>query len=175
MLDTLESWDGHLAAHGAQLISARVDLVNQLAPEVEKAYQLLAPASRPAAIKYRSSVGTVEAEAAAGTVDPAVYETAAARGVAGTRGPPNSSAESCLVGPHRDDLDLRLGEQPAEGIRQPWRILVDGTGFEVGGLRTAARRRVGSGATARRRVRRTRQCPPAGAGQGRRLRRSRSW
>ncbi len=47
MLDTLESWDVHLASHGAQLISARVDLVNQLAPEVEKAYQLLAPASRP--------------------------------------------------------------------------------------------------------------------------------
>ena len=114
MLDTLESWDGHLAAHGAQLISARVDLVNQLAPEVEKAYQLLAPASRPAAIKYRSSVETVEAEAAAGTVDPAVYETALLEELRNKR-----SAELergvCLVGPHRDDLDLRLGEQPAKG------------------------------------------------------------
>ena len=42
VLDTLDVWDGHLAAHGAQLIAARVDLVNQLSPEVEKAYQLLA-------------------------------------------------------------------------------------------------------------------------------------
>lgn len=32
VLDTLDVWDGHLAAHGAQLIAARVDLVNQLAP-----------------------------------------------------------------------------------------------------------------------------------------------
>lgn len=115
MLDTLESWDGHLASHGAQLISARVDLVNQLAPEVEKAYQLLAPASRPAAIRYRSSVETVEAEAGAGTVDPAVYETALLEELSRKR-----SAELergvCLVGPHRDDLELRLGEQPAKGF-----------------------------------------------------------
>ena len=54
--DTLDVWDGHLAAHGAQLIAARVELVNQLHPEVEKAYQLLAPASRPVSIRYRSNV-----------------------------------------------------------------------------------------------------------------------
>ena len=66
VLDTLDVWDGHLAAHGAQLIAARVELVNQLAPEVEKAYQLLAPSSGPAAIQYRSGVDAVESEAAAG-------------------------------------------------------------------------------------------------------------
>ena len=66
VLDTLDVWDGHLAAHGAQLIAARVELINQLAPEVEKAYQLLAPTSRPAAIQYRSGVEVVETEAAAG-------------------------------------------------------------------------------------------------------------
>ena len=33
-LQTLDVWDGHLAAHGAQLIAARIDLVNELAPEV---------------------------------------------------------------------------------------------------------------------------------------------
>ena len=42
-LDTLDVWDGHLAAHGAQLMAARIELVSELAPEVEKAYQLLAP------------------------------------------------------------------------------------------------------------------------------------
>ena len=67
VLDTLDVWDGHLAAHGAQLIAARVELVNQLAPEVEKAYQLLAPSSRPASIQYRSGVDVVETEAAAET------------------------------------------------------------------------------------------------------------
>ena len=59
VLDTLDVWDGQLAAHGAELMAARIELVNLLAPEVEKAYQLLAPASRPAAISYRSSVEVV--------------------------------------------------------------------------------------------------------------------
>jgi DNA replication and repair protein RecF len=114
-LDTLDVWDGHLATYGAQLIAARVALVTQLAPEVEKAYQLLAPASRPAAVRYRSSVEMVEAEAAAGNVDIEMYEAAILTGLASRR-----SAELergvCLVGPHRDDLELRLGDQPAKGF-----------------------------------------------------------
>ena len=115
VLDTLEIWDGHLAAHGAQLISARVDLVNQLGPEVEKAYQLLAPASRPAAIRYRSGIEVVETEAGHGTVDPAVFETALLEECARKR---TAELERgvCLVGPHRDDLELRLGDQPAKGF-----------------------------------------------------------
>ena len=55
-LDTLDVWDGHLAAHGAELMAARMTLVNELAPEVQKSYQLLAPASRPASIAYHASV-----------------------------------------------------------------------------------------------------------------------
>ena len=76
VLETLDVWDGHLAAHGAQLIAARVELVNQLAPEVEKAYQLLAPASRPASIRYRSGVEVIENEAAAGTGNAELFEAA---------------------------------------------------------------------------------------------------
>ncbi|MEH3137714.1 MAG: DNA replication/repair protein RecF [Mycolicibacterium neoaurum] len=115
VLDTLDIWDGHLASHGAQLISARVDLVNQLGPEVEKAYQLLAPASRPAAINYRSSVDGVETEAGNGTVDPSVYEAALLEECGRKRGA-ELERGVCLVGPHRDDLELRLGDQPAKGF-----------------------------------------------------------
>ena len=115
VLDTLEIWDGHLASHGAQLISARVDLVNQLGPEVEKAYQLLAPASRPAAIGYRSSIDGVEIEAGNGTVDPSVYEAALLEECGRKRGA-ELERGVCLVGPHRDDLELRLGDQPAKGF-----------------------------------------------------------
>jgi DNA replication and repair protein RecF len=63
LLDSLDVWDGHLAAHGARLTAARVELVNLLSPEVEKAHQLLAPASRPAAIRYRSSVEAIDTAA----------------------------------------------------------------------------------------------------------------
>ncbi len=112
VLDTLDVWDGHLAAHGAQLIAARVELVNQLAPEVEKAYQLLAPSSRPAAIRYRSSVGLVDGEAAC---DAESYEAALLDALAQRR---DAELERgvCLVGPHRDDLELRLGDQATKGF-----------------------------------------------------------
>jgi DNA replication and repair protein RecF len=115
VLDTLDVWDGHLAEHGAQLIAARVELVNQLAPEVEKAYQLLAPASRPANIRYRSGVEVVENEAAAGTDGADVFEAALLDALARRR---DAEFERgvCLVGPHRDDLELRLGEQVAKGF-----------------------------------------------------------
>jgi DNA replication and repair protein RecF len=114
-LETLDVWDGHLASHGAQLIAARVDLVNELAPEVEKAYQLLAPTSRPASILYRSSVEVVESEAAAGISDVEVFEAALLDALSRRR---EAELERgvCLVGPHRDDLELRLGEQVAKGF-----------------------------------------------------------
>ena len=115
VLETLDVWDGHLAAHGAQLIAARVELTNQLAPEVEKAYQLLAPASRPAAIRYRSSVEVVENEAAAGNHSAELFEAALLDALARRR---DAELERgvCLVGPHRDDLELRLGDQVAKGF-----------------------------------------------------------
>ncbi len=111
VLDTLEVWDGHLAAHGAELMAARIALTNLLAPEVEKAYQLLAPASRPAAISYRSSV----LDGADGGEDVEFLEAALLAGLARRR---DAELERgvCLVGPHRDDLELRLGDQPAKGF-----------------------------------------------------------
>ena len=115
-LDTLDVWDGHLAAHGAQLIAARVDLVNQLSPEVEKAYQLLAPASRPAAIRYRSSVELVDGEAAEPGGDGAEFFEAALLDALARRREAELERGVCLVGPHRDDLELRLGDQVAKGF-----------------------------------------------------------
>jgi DNA replication and repair protein RecF len=115
MLDTLDVWDGHLAAHGAELIAARVQLVGQLNPEVEKAYQLLAPASRPATIAYRSSV-----EFDPGVALPAAdavegFRAALLDGLAQRR---DAEIERgvCLVGPHRDDLELRLGDHVVKGF-----------------------------------------------------------
>jgi DNA replication and repair protein RecF len=109
-LDTLDVWDGHLAAHGAELMAARMELVNELAPEVQKSYQLLAPGSRSAAIGYRASVD-VEPDCA----DVERLRAALLAGMAQRR---HAELERgvCLVGPHRDDLELRLGEQPAKGF-----------------------------------------------------------
>jgi DNA replication and repair protein RecF len=110
-LDTLGVWDSRLAEHGAELMAARIDLVNQLSPEVEKAYQLVAPGSRPATIGYQASVDHVGAE---GT-DREFLEAALLAAFSARR---DAEIERgiCLVGPHRDDLELRLGDQRAKGF-----------------------------------------------------------
>jgi DNA replication and repair protein RecF len=109
-LDTLDVWDGHLATHGAELMAARMTLVNELAPEVQKSYQLLAPASRPATISYHASID-IEPDCP----DVELLRTALLEKMAARR---DAELERgvCLVGPHRDDLELRLGEQPAKGF-----------------------------------------------------------
>jgi len=112
LLDTLDVWDSQLAEHGAELMAARLDLVEQLAPEVEKAYQLLAPASRPAAIAYRAGI---EVPDRSGGRDANHLESALMAALE-LRRTAELERGVCLVGPHRDDLELRLGDQPAKGF-----------------------------------------------------------
>jgi DNA replication and repair protein RecF len=110
-LDTLDVWDGHLATNGAELMAARINLVDELAPELQKSYQLLAPESRPATIGYRASVDV-------GCVDRTDVESFRTALLAQMSHRREAELERgvCLVGPHRDDLELRLGEQPAKGF-----------------------------------------------------------
>jgi DNA replication and repair protein RecF len=109
-LDTLDVWDGHLATHGAELMAARMALVNELAPEVQKSYELLAPASRQASIAYHASIEIEPNQPDVDILRTALMEKMAARRDA------ELERGVCLVGPHRDDLELRLGEQPAKGF-----------------------------------------------------------
>ena len=109
-LDTLDVWDGHLAAHGAELMAARMSLVNELAPEVQKSYQRLAPAARPASIGYHASVNIEPDRPDVELLRTALLEKMAERRDA------ELERGVCLVGPHRDDLELRLGEQLAKGF-----------------------------------------------------------
>ncbi len=113
-LDTLDVWDSRLAEHGAELMAARIDLVNQLAPEVEKAYQLVAPGSRPASVAYRASLGEHNPQDFDGN-DREFLEAALLAALSARR---DAELERgmCLVGPHRDDLELRLGDQLAKGF-----------------------------------------------------------
>lgn len=112
VLDTLDVWDGQLAARGAELMAARIDLVNQLAPEVEKSYQLLAPGTRPAAISYRANLEIAPGEVS----DDVAYLEAALLEALSRRRSTELERGVCLVGPHRDELELRLGERPVKGF-----------------------------------------------------------
>lgn len=117
-LSTLEVWDNHLATVGAELLAARLDLVADLGPHTAAAYAGVAPDSRPTRISYRSSLGEAlpsgygtpsgeraDPEKLAGILVQALAEVRQAeleRGVS-------------LVGPHRDELELILGDAPAKG------------------------------------------------------------
>lgn len=125
VFDTLEVWDSRLAEHGAELVAARIDLVNQLAPEVKKAYQLLAPESRSASIGYRASMDVTGLSEQSDTD----RQLLAARLLAALAARRDAELERgvCLVGPHRDDLILRLGDQPAKGFAshgEAWSLAV---------------------------------------------------
>ena len=116
-LRTLDVWDGHLANHGAQLLAARLDAVARAAsrtrprptPQVAPASAPLAPALRHArwATRCRSWRGP-----AADSLEPA---RGGAAGRAGPGAAGRARAGVNLVGPHRDDLELALGELPVRG------------------------------------------------------------
>jgi DNA replication and repair protein RecF len=111
MFDTLDVWDGHLAIRGAELMAARIDVINELAPEVQKAYELLAPGFRTVSIGYRTAI--VSATDDVSNVD---FLRAALLTQISQRRDAELRRGLCLVGPHRDDLELRLGGQPAKSF-----------------------------------------------------------
>jgi DNA replication and repair protein RecF len=93
---TLDVWDAKLAEVGEALGAARAELVTELQPHVSTAYDELAERPSTATLTY-APVWRSEGLAAA---------LAAAR-------PDEVRRQVCLVGPHRDDLELGLNGLPA--------------------------------------------------------------
>ena len=110
VLRTLEVWDTHLVTVGAEILAARLDLVASMHPLVDKAYDTVSSGGGPAALDYVSSLGPeVELDA-----DRAVLAELLLAGIERRRREELDRGVS-LVGPHRDDLLLRLGASPAKG------------------------------------------------------------
>jgi DNA replication and repair protein RecF len=115
---TLQVWDDQLAEAGAELLAARLNLVADLAPFVASAYAEVAPDSRPALISYRSSLGDALPEGSGVPDGPRVTPDRMAevlRGALARSRDAELERGVSLVGPHRDDLDLVLGQAPAKG------------------------------------------------------------
>jgi DNA replication and repair protein RecF len=110
-MSTLDVWDVHLARHGAQLLAGRLDLCAALAPLVAKAYDAVSAGRGDAIISYAGSWSDDDAAAPSGAQD--LEETLRAKLLEAR----SSEVERgvTLVGPHRDDVTLMLGEVPAKG------------------------------------------------------------
>jgi DNA replication and repair protein RecF len=105
-------WDSHLARVGAELLAARLELVESLRPLVAKAYDAVSGGGRaqgPTELTYRSSLPDDDVTPGREALTEAMLAALAdARRSELERG-------VTLVGPHRDDLVLQLGTLPAKG------------------------------------------------------------
>jgi DNA replication and repair protein RecF len=105
---TLAIWSESLAKLGAEITSARVTVLSELQPFLAAAYAGIAPTAGEASGEYRSAAGVdgglAPDELAAALLDKMEERRRdeLARGVS-------------LVGPHRDDLLLSIGDFPAKG------------------------------------------------------------
>lgn len=112
---TLAVWNDQLARAGAAVMAARLQLLKALEPEVDRAYQQLTEGPKHVTLEYESS------SVAPGAQQQALQHFSVAdlhelmmqafermerqereRGIT-------------LVGPHRDDLVIHLGDTPAKG------------------------------------------------------------
>jgi DNA replication and repair protein RecF len=130
----LEVWDEHLVAKGAELTAGRLDLVAALTPLAAKAYAALSGEDGIITMAYRQAAAAAGRPAVAPGLVPADHDTLLA--AAGQDSPVPADREAiadglrqaltrarraelergvCLVGPHRDELDLQIGELPARG------------------------------------------------------------
>lgn len=106
---TLAIWNEQLADVGAELLAARLDTLDALAPFAAQAYRDIAPTNNDATAAYKTAAPLPETDRSHEALVAALLAAMAererdeiARGV-------------CLVGPHRDDVVLNLGELPAKG------------------------------------------------------------
>ena len=115
-LSTLDVWDGHLAEQGAQLLQARLAAVRALRPHAAAAYAQVAPTSVALTLRYATGLADAVPELADPEAVPevGVLEAALLAELARSR-PAELDRGVNLVGPHRDDLDLALGELPVRG------------------------------------------------------------
>lgn len=115
-LSTLAVWDEHVAQVGGALVYARLRLLRDLGPMLAEAYATISDADTPATATYRSSLraGTVE-RLAAGEVPEQEELVAEVRASLGEVRQAEQERGVTLVGPHRDDVVLALGDLPAKG------------------------------------------------------------
>ncbi len=112
ILDTLVVWDEHLARTGAEIMAARVHLVDELRPHLGKAYQTVAKGAGrdDAALVYRPSLDLTGV-----LPEPEPFE-GALRAELEIRRREELDRGVSLVGPHRDDLTFSLGTGAADPL-----------------------------------------------------------
>ncbi|GAB4062295.1 DNA replication/repair protein RecF [Angustibacter speluncae] len=117
---TLDVWDDQLAALGGELLAARLFLLRRLAPHVQESYRQVSDAEGLAVLGYRSTLEEATPALAGvlagdGELPGRADLTAAMAAALAQARPRDLERRQSTVGPHRDDVQLDLGELPAKG------------------------------------------------------------
>jgi DNA replication and repair protein RecF len=107
VLATLDIWNEQLINFGSQIILARHQIINELLPYVSKSYAELAPNSKALNITYLPNV-SAENMTLTDLVEAMKQKLQERQQDELDRG-------LTLVGPHRDDLEIMIGELPTKG------------------------------------------------------------
>jgi DNA replication and repair protein RecF len=102
---TLDVWDSKLVTAGEALADARAALVANLEPALAKAYADLSPTRGPGSVPERGNTVTASYDAP--------WRSAGLAAALAEARPDELRRGVCLVGPHRDDLTLRINAMPA--------------------------------------------------------------
>ncbi len=114
MTATLDAWDAQLAQAGAALLAGRMRLVAALRPHVTAAYEAVSGgrSGESSGMSYRASV--LNNDGSSQDADVSGLETVMLKALAEVRAS-ELDRGVCLVGPHRDELELIIGGLPARG------------------------------------------------------------
>ena len=130
----LDAWDEQLVRAGAELTAGRLELVGAIRPLVAAAYGQVSGEAQETGMNYRQPFNAglsahdgasraADRQPAAAPADQAADRAGVDReqlaaelraALAGVRGS-ELDRGVCLVGPHRDELELRIGDLPARG------------------------------------------------------------
>jgi DNA replication and repair protein RecF len=107
-LSTLAVWDARLSELGSEIMRRRLKLIEDLTPLVGKAYEAVARGANreDAVLQYRPSFALPDDET---TLEDAILAELE------RRRPEELDRGLTLVGPHRDDIVLSLGDLPVKG------------------------------------------------------------
>ena len=114
-LGTLDVWDGHLAETGAELMAARIAALQALRPHAAAAYAAVAPSSPQLRLTYATGLAVSLPDPDATTLPTAADLQEAMLAALAQARPSELDRGVNLVGPHRDDLELSIGELPVRG------------------------------------------------------------
>ena len=104
---SLEPWNQHLLDFGSEVISGRLRLLERLRPHLTDAYRRISP-KKEFSVEYRSSTQGLsnERESNREKLSARLFEVRDAERDRGVT----------LIGPHRDDLDLKLDDTLVKGF-----------------------------------------------------------